>query len=167
MSRSSLHRPRNSRGFTIVELLVSLALLGLAAAAVLPLATVTAQRAKEAELRTALRTIRTAIDNYKAASDSGLIDKQPGASGYPASLDSLAQGVPRSAAYGPDARPLVFLRRVPRDPFFSDPSVPASQTWDVRSYGAAPGDARVGADVFDVASRSHGTATDGTRLGEW
>jgi general secretion pathway protein G len=158
---------RPSRGFTLVELLVSLALLGIAAAAVLPLATVTAQRAKEAELRASLRLVRNAIDGYKAASDSGLIDKQPGASGYPPSLDILVQGVPRSAAYGPNASPLVFLRRVPRDPFFENNEVPAAQTWDLRSYGSPPDNPRGGADVFDITSRSRRPATDGSRLNEW
>lgn len=156
-----------SRGFTIVELLVTLALVGVAAAVALPLATVMEERAKESELRIALRTIRQALDAHKAAADSGLIDKPTGASGYPRDLDSLVTGVPRSRAAGYSATPLVFLRKVPRDPSFADKTVPASRTWSLRSYGAAPGDFNPGPDVFDVSSKSDRQALDGTRMSDW
>lgn len=155
------------RGFSLIELLVTLALVGIAAAIALPLAAVTEQRAKEAELRVALRTIRHALDEYKVAADAGAIDKPTGSSGYPRSLDALVTGVPRSAALGLNATPMVFLRRLPRDPFFGDVSVPAAQTWRTRSYGSQPGDFSDGADVFDVASRSEKTALDGSRIGDW
>jgi general secretion pathway protein G len=155
------------RGFSLIELLVTLALVGVAAAIALPLAAVMEQRAKEAELRVALRTIRRALDEYKAAADAGAIDKPTGSSGYPRSLDVLVTGVPRSMAFGLNATPMMFLRRVPRDPFFDDPSVPAAQTWRTRSYGAQASDFSGGADVFDVASRSEKAALDGTRIGDW
>jgi general secretion pathway protein G len=157
----------SQRGFTLVELLVTLALVGIAAAIVLPMTAVMEQRAKEAELRVALRTIRHALDEYKAAADSGLIDKPTGASGYPSTLDVLVNGVPRSAALAATSAPVMFLRRLPRDPFFEDASVPAAQTWRIRSYGAAPGDFSGGGDVFDVASRSAKTALDGSRIADW
>jgi len=154
-------------GFTIVELLVTLALIGIAAAVVLPFGAMMQTRAKEAELRVALRTIRQALDGYKAAADAGVIDKPTGASGYPPNLDVLAQGVPRSAALGANSAPMVFLRRVPRDPFFADRDVPAAQTWNVRRYGAKEGDFSAGADVFDVSSKSSATALDGSKVGDW
>lgn len=156
-----------ARGFTIVELLVTLALIGVAAAVVLPFGALMQTRAKEAELRVALRSIRQALDSYKAAADSGLIDKGTGSSGYPPNLDVLAQGVPRSAAMGISATPVVFLRRVPRDPFYPDRETPAAQTWNVRSYGAQEGDFRAGKDVFDVSSKSSATALDGTKVSDW
>jgi general secretion pathway protein G len=154
-------------GFTLIELLVTLALLGIAAAAVLPFNALVESRAKEAELRVALRTIRQALDNYKTAADAGVIDKPTGSSGYPASLDVLVTGVPRSAAMGFSATPMMFLRQVPRDPFFEDRTVPAAQTWNIRSYGAQPGVFGTGTDVFDVSSKSARSALDGTPLVDW
>ena len=155
------------RGFTLIELLVTLALIGIAAAVVLPFGALVETRAKEAELRVALRTIREALDSYKTAADAGAIDRPTGSSGYPASLDVLATGVPRSAAMGFNATPMVFLRKVPRDPFFDDRAAPAAQTWNIRAYGAQPGDFGAGADVFDVSSKSSRQALDGTRLSDW
>ncbi|HSH96273.1 MAG TPA: type II secretion system protein [Roseimicrobium sp.] len=154
-------------GFTLIELLITLALVGIAASVALPFGALVETRAKEAQLRSALRTLRQALDSYKAASDAGAIDKPTGSSGYPPNLDVLVTGVPRSAALGFNAKPMVFLRQVPKDPFFEDKAAPAAQMWNVRSYGAAPGDFGPGSDVFDVSSKSNRTALDGTRLSEW
>lgn len=154
-------------GFTLVELLVTLALIGIAATVALPFGALIETRAKETELRVALRTIRQALDNYKAAADAGAIDKPTGTSGYPPNLDILVKGVPRSASMGFSATPLVFLRQIPRDPFAHDRTAPAAQTWRVRSYGALPGDISAGADVFDISSKSTRPAIDGSRLSDW
>jgi general secretion pathway protein G len=159
--------PARQSGFSLIELLVTLALIGIAAMVVLPFGALMETRAKEAELRVALRTIREALDSYKAAADAGAIDKPTGSSGYPADLDVLVKGVPRSAAMGFSATPMVFLRHVPRDPFYEDKTTPAAQTWNIRSYGAQVGDFGGGADVFDVSSKSSRQALDGTLLIEW
>lgn len=158
---------RNARGFTLVELLVTLALVAIATTVVLPYGVLVETRAKEAELRTALRTIRRALDEYKAASDAGLIEKPTGSSGFPRNLEVLVAGMQSSAAFGGAARPVVFLRNVPRDPFHPDRSLPASATWNLRSYGAAPGDFSAGSDVYDVSSKSERRALDGSQLAEW
>ncbi len=157
----------NHRGFTLIELLVALALVALLATVALPLAQVIQTRGKEAELRSNLRVIRQALDTYKAAADSGLIEKTSGASGYPASLDVLVTGVQRSAAFGFSAQPFVVLRRVPRDPFFEDASVPNAATWNTRSYSSKADNPQPGEDVFDVSSKSPKLAIDGTRYGNW
>ena len=86
------HKPRSS-GFTLVELLVSLAILAVMASLVLPVAQTAAQRSKEAQLREALREIRTALDAYKRMSDEGRIPRPANSSGYPPSLEILVQSV--------------------------------------------------------------------------
>lgn len=159
-------RSRN-RGFTLIELLVTLALVGIAAMVVLPMTALMETRAKEAELRVALRTLRKAIDEYKVAADAGVISKTTGSSGYPVNLDVLVTGVPRSTVFGFSSTPMVFLRSIPRDPFHLDKTAPAADTWNIRRYGAQPGDYGAGADVFDVSSRSDRTALDGSRLSDW
>lgn len=160
-------RRHRQKGLTLVELLVTLALVGIAAAVVLPFGAMMETRAKEAELRVALRTIRKALDDYKAAADAGLIDKPTGSSGYPPNLDVLATGVPRSAATGLGSLPFVFLRQVPRNPFYPDRAAPAADSWNLRAYGAAAGDFRTGRDVFDISPRTDRAALDGTQLSDW
>ncbi|MGQ0710956.1 MAG: type II secretion system protein [Rhodoferax sp.] len=167
MKRCAAARVRRLGGFTLVELLVTLALVAIAASVVLPLATIIETRAKETELRRALRTIRTALDNYKAAADAGAIDKPTGTSGYPQNLQVLVAGAPRSAAFGLNSKPMVFLRSIPRDPFFEDRTTPAVQTWNTRGYGSQQGDFSAKTDVFDVSSKSERAALDGTRYNEW
>ncbi|WP_427911938.1 type II secretion system protein [Ramlibacter sp. MMS24-I3-19] len=157
-----------ARGFTLIEMLVTLALVGVLAMAALPVAEATATRAKEQELKTALRQIRAALDQYKNASDMGLIRRSPGESGYPPSLDLLAKPVGGVAAeIGPGQLPLIFLREVPRDPFATDPTLDAVQTWDLRSYVSAPDDPQPGADVFDVHSKSTRVGLNGIPYSRW
>jgi general secretion pathway protein G len=155
-----------ARGFTLIELVVTLALVGVVALTALPLYEVTAVRSKEAELRASLRTLRSAIDAYKTAADGGLVPKGAADSGYPPSLDALVQGVepPRDLVGG---RRVVFLRQIPRDPFAADPATPPARHWATRAYGAAPDDLRAGEDVFDVASRSTRVGSNGVPYQQW
>jgi general secretion pathway protein G len=174
MTRRQVHRRIVvARGFTLIELVITVALVGVVALVSLPLYQVVATRMKESELRSALRTIRTALDAYKGAVDTGQIPRQAGESGYPPNLEVLVQGVEtgvsNAVTMSGEAAPkrLVFLRRVPRDPFYPDPAVPAEQTWDTRAYGSPPDAPEAGADVFDVSSKSTRSAINGTPYRSW
>lgn len=153
-----------TRGFTLVEMLVVLAILGMLGAAARPMLELQVQRGKERELREALRTLRVAIDSYRQAALAGQVSKSAGDSGYPPSLDALVKGVPdmRSATN----QRLYFLRRVPRDPF-AEPGLPAAETWLLRSADSPPEAPRSGRDVFDVMSRSQAKALDGGPYSQW
>ena len=165
-------QPR-SRGFTLIEVLVTLSLVGLIALVSMPLYEVTSKRMKEAQLRQALRVIRSGLDTYKAAVDAGSLTKAAGESGYPATLDLLTEPLElanQPGSLGESSRPaqrLLILRQLPRDPFFADPQAPAAQTWNTRTYGTRPDDPQPGADVFDVSSRSAQAGLDGTLYNTW
>ena len=156
---------RDCRGFTLIELIVTLAIVALLASMALPLAELGVRRHKEQELRLALRQIRTAIDEYKKAGDDGRIPRAADATGYPPTLDLLAEGVINQK--DPGKRRLYFLRRVPADPFFDDAQAKPSETWQLRSYESPPDSPAPGKDVYDVRSRSAGTAIDGTAYAAW
>jgi len=151
-------------GFTLIEMLVVVALVGILAVAAQPMIEHTVQRQREHALQQALRQIRLAIDAYKHAADQGRIARAADASGYPPTLEALVRGVP-DASTGGDKQ-LYFLRRLPRDPF-APGDVPAAQSWGLRSYDSPPDAPQAGADVFDVYSLSPRQALDGTALAAW
>jgi general secretion pathway protein G len=152
-------------GFTLIELVVTLVLVGLLAYVSMPLYEVTMTRLREAELRAALRQIRTAIDAYKTAADAGTIAKGMTDSGYPASLEVLLKGAEMQRESGD--RRIVFLRQLPRDPFSPDQTVEPVRQWATRSYDSPPDDPQPGNDVFDVASRSVRIGLNGVPYREW
>lgn len=154
------------KGVTLIELVVAVAVLAILASAVFPVARMTVKRQKEYELRNNLRMIRKALDDYKKAYDEKKIPQKLGASGYPASLKELVEGVDdmTSAVYG---RKIVFLRRIPRDPFNANKDLKPEETWGIRSYGSPPEDPKVGDDVYDVYSLSEEKAIDGTYYKDW
>ena len=150
-------------GFTFVELLVVTTILLILASAVLPLAKVSIQRQREAELRRDLREMRSAIDKYKDLADVGGIasfDIKAGSEGYPPTLETLVEGVTK--ANDATGIKLKFLRRIPLDP------ITHSAEWGKRSYGDKP-DATAwgGGNVYDVYTKATGKALDGTKYKDW
>ena len=163
LERRGLITDRSADGYTFVELLIVVTILLILASAVLPLAQVTSQRSREAELRRSLREVRTAIDKFKDAVDTGQIamtEFRPGNEGYPPDLEKLVEGVP--AANDASGRKLKYLRRIPPDPMTN------STEWGLRSYQDKPDSTSWGGqNVFDVYSKSDGTGLDGTKYRDW
>ncbi|MEY4765320.1 MAG: hypothetical protein RI907_1993 [Pseudomonadota bacterium] len=164
MSVRAMGTVTRHRGFTLIEMVVVVLIVGILASAAMPLATLHRQRAKESELRQALRTLRQAIDAYKLAYDRGRIEPRADASGYPPNLEALVQGV--KDAQSPQGDVIYFLRRLPRDPF-APASVPNALTWGLRAYNTPPDAPARGADVFDVHSQAEGVGLDGSAYREW
>jgi len=156
-----------SRGLTLVELLVTLVILSILAAAAMPYAEITVRRNKEIELHRALREIRGAVDAFHEDWTAGRMAKTGDAvseDGYPKSLQTLVDGVDMGGAKGGKR---YYLRRVPRDPFAAAPGSPTEQ-WVLRSYQDEP-DSLVwgGKDVYDVRTAAENVAIDGTRYKDW
>ncbi len=146
-------------GFTLLELVLACSILLVLATIALPLARVTIKRRKEADLRYDLRQMRNAIDRYKDAADKNLIQVKAGTEGYPPDLDTLVKGVQLTGAKSEHVR---FLRELPKDP------MTGTTDWGMRSVQDDTDTTSWGGqDVFDVYSKSTGTALDGTKYSDW
>lgn len=152
-------------GFTIVELLVTIVIIGILASAAIPMTELAFQRSKEQDLRNALREIRTAIDAYKQAGDDGHIERKMTESGYPHTLEELVNGA--IDAKNPKGGKLYFLRRIPRDPLHDDGLAPAGKTWGKRSYASSSNEPKAGEDVYDVYSLAPGVGLNNIPYREW
>lgn len=153
---TKLHR--RQKGYTLAELVMVAALIALLSTIVLPVAKFTVKRRKEAELRLALRQMRTAIDEHKRLSDSGMIPVKLGGEGYPESLEVLVEGIDLVG----QERTQRFLRRIPIDP------MTAEAEWGLRSYQDEPTSTSFGGqNVYDVYTLSDGTGLDGTEYKDW
>jgi general secretion pathway protein G len=155
-------------GLSLIELVITITILAILAAVVMPLTQMTAQRSRELELRRTLRTIRTAVDDFKKRYDKAVTEKKIptvlNKTGYPESLKTLVEGFDFGDANGTKIK---FLRRIPSDPF-NPPKGNEEPKWGLRSYADKPDSNNWGGeDVYDVYSLSEGTAIDGTKLKDW
>jgi general secretion pathway protein G len=154
-----LHRRNAEAGFTLAELVMVAAVLVALSAVTLPVAKFTAKRSKEADLRLALREMRSAIDEYKRYSDAGLIPVDLGTQGYPKNLEVLVKGVD---LVGQVDRKMKFLRRIPIDP------MTGKDEWGLRSYQDEPvATSWGGEDVYDVYSLSAGLGLNNVPYRKW
>lgn len=147
------------RGFTLIEMVVVLAIVGLLAAAAHPVLQYSALRRQEMQLRQGLRQIRSALDAYAEAVAAGQLRRPDGvpAEGpaWPTTLETLVEGAPLADGSGQRR----FLRRLPADPF--------GGAWGLRASDSSPDAPAAGRDVFDVYSRSDRRALDGSRYADW
>lgn len=152
------------KGFTLTEMLVTMAILSILAAAAIPLAKIAIKREKEIELHRNLRLMREAIDAYKKLADEKKIDVEESSEGYPPNLEVLIEGVEtKETKEGKEVvKKVKFLRRIPKDPLTN------TYEWGLRSYQDEPSsDSWGGENVYDVYTRSLGTALDGSKYREW
>ncbi|MBA2658514.1 MAG: type II secretion system protein [Nitrosospira sp.] len=161
----SMTSPPDNRGFTLVELMIVVAIMGVLASSAMPLYELNAQRDKEKELRVALRQIREALDAYKRAVGDGRIARKADESEYPRKLEDLVVGI--ADAKDPEKRKIYFLRRLPRDPMSADPGLSDAGTWGKRAYESPPDNPQEGDDVFDVYSRSQQMGLNGIAYDKW
>lgn len=149
-------RRKTQYGFTLIELIAATTILLILSGLIVPLARVQIKREKERRLRDALWEMRDAVDRYKDAADKGAFQIKLGSQGYPPDLDTLVNGVDVGG------KKLKFLRRIPMDPMTD------GTDWGLRSVQDDPeSDSWDGENVFDVYTKSEGTALDGTKYKDW
>jgi len=152
----SVPPPHPESGLTLVELIICVSIVAILASAAIPIARFQVKREKERELRRDLWEMRDAIDRYKDAADKGAMQIKADSYGYPPDLDTLVNGVEIQD------KKVKFLRRIPVD------HMTGNTDWGLRSnQDDADSDSFGGQNVFDVHSKSTGTAIDGTKYSTW
>ncbi len=147
---------RSDSGLTLVELIITVAIVGILAAAAVPVAKFAVKRQKERELRRDLWEMRDAIDRYYDAASKGAFQTKADSFNYPPDLDTLVDGV------DVQTKKVRFLRKIPIDP------MTGTADWDLRSnQDDADASSWGGQNVFDVHSKSTATALDGTKYNTW
>jgi len=157
-------RARRRAGFTLIELLVTVALVSVMASIAAPAGELLVKRSRERVLRENLRDLRTAIDQYKRASDQGRIARQIDESGYPRRLTDL---LGMRDQKDPNNGTMRFLRKLPRNPMNPDTTLPAERTWGLRSYASTHDNPQPGRDIFDVYPLSEGKGINGVAYKQW
>lgn len=155
------------RGFTFIEVMVTLVLLSIMASVAIPYMEIAVQRQKEYELKSVLRKVRSAIDRFHRDWEEGYLSRHSDAfseDGYPRTLSSLVEGVELE---GPTGNKRYYLRRIPNNPFV-DPQLPLEEHWEIRGYQDAP-DTIIwnGVDVYDIRPLTDKVAIDGTLYSDW
>ena len=137
---------RAQRGFTLMELIIVVAIIGILATIAVPALRNAPQRAREAVLKEDLFTMRSCIDQY-------LGDKGH----YPSSLQELVDEG--------------YLRRVPVDPMTKSDSswveVFAEADDEAEEDLMPPDDEGGGPGIIDIRSGATGLGLDGTAYSEW
>ena len=152
------------KGFTLVEMLVTLTIVSILALAILPLAKTAVKREKEITLKRNLRMMRVAIDSYKKLADEKAFEFDEDTEGYPPDLETLVEGIEAKVKVDDQevTKVIKFMRRIPKDPMTN------SYDWGLRSYQDDPdSDIWGGENIYDVFTKSPGTALDGTKYKEW
>jgi general secretion pathway protein G len=170
MKRATLMRNEGLKGITLIELLVVISIVAVLATAAIPLSRMTMQRTKEIELRSSLRILRTAIDDFKKDCENKKLSSLEGycksdQNNYPESLEQLTEPLKMSGAAD---KTIKYLRRIPRDPMTPLESSGNPNNWGLRSYSDPPDSTSWGGgNVYDVYSRSDKTALDGSKYDTW
>ena len=155
-TNSGPQRSLPARGFTLIELIIATALLVILTGMVIPFARIGVKREKEHELREDLWMLRDSIDRYKDAADRSAFQIKVDSQGYPPDLETLVKGVDVGG------KKVRFLRKIPVDP------MTGKDEWGLRSMQDDPtSDSWGGQNVFDVFTKSDGTALDGTKYKDW
>ncbi len=128
---------RAQRGFTLIELMVVMAIISIIVSIAVPIYQKSITRARESVLRNNLFTIRAMIDEYT-------IDKQKA----PETLQDLVSDG--------------YLRQVPLDPMTG-----SAETWRITMEDTPVGGSNSTPGIFDVHSGSDAKALDGSAYADW